>query len=113
MRSFFVSCFLLVSFFTGAQQLNIIPQPQTMKQPKAAAYFNLTPLTVIVLEGGNLENSANFLNDYLQKYHLFHLTILKSSTSKNSIRLNFDRLDKKLPGAYDLTVDKSGVYIGG
>ena len=107
---------ILLLFFSSAlsaQQVNIIPQPQSIKQPKIAANFNLTPTTEIVLEGSNMDNSVNFLNNYLQRFYLFKLKVVKNSNSKNAIRLNFERLDNELPGAYHMTVDGKGVYIAG
>src|SRR5258705_6531656 len=103
MRSFLISVFLLPLVAVNAQQISIIPQPKTVKLAQPAAYFNLSPVTVIVLEGSNLENAADFLNDYLLKYYSFQLQTAKNSTSKNSIRLNFDRMDNPLPGAYNLS----------
>ncbi len=96
-----------------AQELNIIPQPVSVKQPRIAAKFNITPATQIVLEGSNLQQSANFLNDYLQQFYLFKLKVVKKATGNNIIRLNFERLDKPIPGAYQMTVDHKGVYIAG
>jgi hexosaminidase len=97
----------------SAQQLNIIPQPVSVKQPKIAASFSITPATQIVLEGSNMENAAGFFNDYLQKYYLLKLKVVKKSTSKNIIRLNYERLDNEIPGAYNMTVDAKGIYIAG
>src|SRR5258708_7666653 len=92
-----VVCTFFITFFCQAQQVNIIPQPVSVKQPKIAASFNLNPATQIVLEGSNMNNSVNFFNDYLQRFYLFKLKVVKNSSSKNVIRLNFERLDNKLP----------------
>jgi len=96
-----------------AQELNIIPQPVSVKQPGIAAKFNISPATQIVLEGSNLQQSANFFNDYLQQFYLFKLKVVKKATGNNVIRLNFERLDKPIPGAYQMTIDNKGVYIAG
>lgn len=93
-------------------QVNIIPAPVSIKQPKIADLFNITSSTKIVLEGSNLENSANFLNNYLQKFYGITLEVTSTNTGNNSIVLNFDRMDKG-DGAYNLTVNKKGIYIGG
>lgn len=93
-------------------QINIIPQPASVKQPKMAGSFTITASTKIVLEGNNLENSANFLNDYLQEFYNLKLEITKKATGKNSIILNYDRLDLG-KGAYNLSVNNKEVYIGG
>lgn len=109
---------VLISIFifsvsTRAQEINIIPEPVSIKQPRIAAKFSISPATQIVLEGSNLQQSANFLNDYLQQFYLFKLKVVKKATGNNVIRLNFERLDKPIPGAYQMTVDNKGVYIAG
>ncbi|HKO80779.1 MAG TPA: beta-N-acetylhexosaminidase, partial [Chitinophagaceae bacterium] len=110
--------FVLISIFISsvciqAQELHIIPEPVSVKQPRIAAKFNISPATQIVLEGSNLQQAANFFNDYLQQFYLFKLKVVKKATGNNVIRLNFERLDKPVPGAYQMTVDNKGVYIGG
>src|SRR5450432_420515 len=99
-----ISLFFIITFFTvEAQQINIIPQPVSIKRPRIAASFNITPLTQIVPEGSNLDNAVSFFNNYLQKFYLFKLKVVKTSTSKNAIRLNYERLDNEMPGAYKMT----------
>ncbi|MGC4036415.1 MAG: family 20 glycosylhydrolase [Chitinophagaceae bacterium] len=109
-KAFFVLAIVCSCMSYG--QVNIIPQPVSVKQPKIAANFQINAQTKIVLEGSNLENSANFLNDYLQAYYNLKLETATKATGKNSIVLNFDRLDIGT-GAYNLNVDNKGVYIGG
>jgi len=94
-------------------QISIIPQPASVRQPKIAAKFSITSSTQIVLEGSNLENIAGYLNDYFQQFYGFKLKIVKTTSSTNGIILNYDRLDDPLPGAYEMTVNNKGVYIGG
>jgi hexosaminidase len=106
----FISCFATA---LTAQEINIIPQPVSVKQPKIAGSFAVTPATTIVLEGSGLENSVDFFNDYLQQFYHFKLKTAKSSTSKNVIVLNYERMDNKLAGAYTLKADNKGVYIAG
>ncbi len=103
-------CFLLSS---DAQNIHIIPQPLSIQQPKTAANFLITTSTVIVLEGGNLEKIAGFLNDYLQHFSAMKLKVVKTTTSNNAIRLNYERLDNPIEGAYRMTVTNKGVYIAG
>ena len=47
-----------------AQSINIIPQPKSLKQPKIAASFSITPATLIVMEGNSMEKAVHFFNDY-------------------------------------------------
>lgn len=107
---------LLLSFLAlaaAAQPAQIIPQPVSVKQPKISARFTISPATVLVLEGSNLEQTATYINDYLEQFYQFRLNVLTSSTSTNAIRLNYERLDQAVPGAYRLQVDGKGVYIAG
>src|SRR5215467_9632352 len=104
------TCLIVVSV---KAQLSIIPQPASVKQPRIAAKFSITPSTQIVLEGGNLENVAGYLNDYFQQFYHFKLKIAKTASGNNAVILNYDRLDNPLPGAYEMTVNNKGVYIGG
>lgn len=111
---------LIISLFTFlilnasyAQQINIIPQPKSLKQPLNAASFTITAATTIVLEGSNMNNAVNFFNNYLQRFYHFKLKVVENATDKNVIRLNFERLDNAMAGAYNLTVDNKGVYIAG
>src|SRR6185369_18098670 len=91
---------------------NIIPRPVSLKQPRIAANFTINPSTVIVMEGSHLETTAQLFNDYLQLYGL-HLKVVETSTSNNAIRLNYERLDNPIEGAYIMTVNNKGVYIAG
>ncbi|MEO6613540.1 MAG: beta-N-acetylhexosaminidase [Chitinophagaceae bacterium] len=114
MRKITVSLLLLLPVFIAtAQTISIIPQPVSLKQPKIAASFIVTPATQIVLEGSNMTNAVEFFNNYLQRFFLFKLKVVKNSASKNAIRLNFERLDSDVAGAYHLKVDGNGVYIAG
>jgi hexosaminidase len=94
-------------------QISIIPQPASIRQPKIAAKFSITSSTQIVLEASNLENIAGYLNDYFQQFYGFKLKVVKTISGTNAIMLNYDRLDNPLPGAYEMTVNNKGVYIGG
>src|ERR1700747_2667762 len=102
----------LIAIWTQAQ-INIIPQPASFKQPKTLAKFSITLSTQIVLEGSHLENIAGYLNDYFQQFYHFKLKVAKTVSGSNVIVLNYDRLDNRLPGAYEMTVNNKGVYIGG
>ncbi|MBL0273414.1 MAG: family 20 glycosylhydrolase [Chitinophagaceae bacterium] len=104
---------LLSTIVARTQQVQIIPQPVSLKQPKIAASFSISPSTEIVLEGSYMDNSISFFNDYLQRFYFFKLPVVKKSTSNNVIRLNFERLDHEIAGAYHMVVDSKGVYIAG
>ena len=109
----FLLCLQFLSAISTGQSINIIPQPASIKQPRIAANFTINANTVIVQEGSNLQNSISFLNDYLQRFYSLKLKVVKTSTSINAIRLNFERLDNPIAGAYQMNVDNKGIYIAG
>ncbi|MBC7650770.1 MAG: beta-N-acetylhexosaminidase, partial [Deinococcales bacterium] len=82
--------FLLVVFFFASQsvalsqQLNIIPKPNNVQI--TGGKFIITPTTAIVLSDEGEQNTANFLNSYLQQFYGFQLKITKQATA-NIIRL--------------------------
>lgn len=92
-------------------QVNIVPMPAEVKM--GSGTFTLTKNTALILEGSGLEKSAVVLNNYLQKQFGFSLKVKKQAANSNAIRLNYERLDYEIPGAYTLTIDKNGVYIAG
>jgi len=95
-----------------SQTLNIIPAP--VKAEVKEGKFTITPSTTIVLAASNGENSASFLNHYLKIGYGFELKTTKGKIVwNNAIVLNFDRLNNSIPGAYEMTVDKDKIYIGG
>jgi len=113
MKHLFIGLLVLAATSSFAQQsLNIIPAPAKVEVKEGV--FTLAPATKIILAASNVEKSAAFLNKYLKELYGFELKISKGKEEwKNAIVLNFDRLDNKIPGAYELTVDKDKVYIGG
>ncbi|MEP6928264.1 MAG: family 20 glycosylhydrolase [Ginsengibacter sp.] len=104
---------LIISVSTMAQKITIVPQPAEIIMPKIAATFTITKNTSIILEGSGLEKSAKFFNDYLQRLYGFKLNIVKHSIDKNSIVLNFERMDNPVAGAYTMTINNNGIYIAG
>lgn len=111
MKKLLVSSLLFVPVFLVAQ-VNIIPEPVAIKMPVTAGEFTITAQTPIVLEGSGLENSAAFLNDYLQQIYGFKLKIMKNAYA-GGIRLNFERMDHPIPGAYNMEVRKDAILING
>lgn len=93
-------------------QINIIPKPVSVTQPKVAGKFMITSNTKIVLLGSRLERTAQYLRDYLNTFYGLQLEIRSDDVGQNTIALNFDRMDKGT-GAYNMIVNKNGVYIGG
>jgi hexosaminidase len=105
---------LLFAIVTTAQDINIIPKP--FRTVKTEGNFSITPATQIILEETGLEKSAQFLNDYLQQFYGFRLPVIKNGGLRNKtnlIRLDIEKMDNSIPGAYTLVIDKSAVTIGG
>ena len=82
MKKICIVFFSVASLLSSAQTINIIPQPAEIKQPKIAANFSITPSTQIVLEGSGLDNSVQFLNNYLDRFYHFKLKTAKKSDLK-------------------------------
>ena len=74
-KSLLLAILFCATVVVHAQEINIIPKPASLKQLKIAGSFNITPVTQIVLEGSNMDNSVNFLNGYLQRYYFFKLKV--------------------------------------
>jgi hexosaminidase len=106
--------FLLIfgSLFCKAQNnFNIVPAPAEVKL--GSGVFTHNNKTNIVLEGSGLEKNAAFINDYLQQFFGYKLKITKNYTGTNAIRLNYERLENKITGAYILIVNDKGISIAG
>jgi len=106
---------LIVSFFAivslAAQDISIIPKPAVLVPGKGV--FRLSPSTRIRMEGSGLQSSVDFLNDYLQKFYGFKLSMARSSDKSNLLVLNFERMDYPIAGAYHLDVSQNSVSIAG
>ncbi len=109
-----IFCFLLVlgSLVCKAQNnLNLVPAPVQVKTGKGS--FNIDKNTAIVLEGNSFEKISSLLNDYLLQSFGYKLKITKNYTGANAIRLNIERLDNKITGAYILIINDQGINIAG
>jgi len=111
MKNILASAILTISLLQLNAQ-SIIPEPAEIKASKAE--FTITPSTTIVMQGTGLENAASFFNAYLQKYYGFQLKVTSGSNSaKNSIVLNYEKMEYPIPGAYVMNVNSKDVYIAG
>jgi hexosaminidase len=111
MKFFFFG--LLFFVHSAEAQVNIIPEPASVKMPKTMGNFSLNASAKIVLEGSGMDNSVSFLNDYLKQFYGFSLQTTSTASGNNNIVLNYERMDDSIPGAYHLAVDNKGIYIGG
>ncbi|MBS1654056.1 MAG: family 20 glycosylhydrolase, partial [Bacteroidetes bacterium] len=111
MKLKFLLTLLFISLFANSQQLNIIPKPVEIKQPRIAASFVLTSVTQIVSLANSADNSVNFLNNYLEQFYKLNLKKVKNSNSNNVIRLNFKMMETLPDNGYIMTVDNKGISV--
>jgi hexosaminidase len=95
-----------------AQQISIVPEPAEMTLPKTAAKYVINSITKINLVGSGLEESASFLNDYIQKVYGFKLAVVPNGKSAG-ITLSYEKQEYRYPGAYRMQVGNKGVNIAG
>lgn len=94
-----------------SQEVSIIPQPSKLVVEKGN--FTINAKTQIVLAGEGLEQSAKFLNDYLQQFFGFKLKVVKNAGSKNNIVLKYERINAPIAGAYTMHINKDEIHIAG
>src|SRR5918993_1755343 len=85
LKSGFAFLYLILSFYCSSQNLNIIPQPSSVKINKGN--FVLSKKTVIAVRDEADKKAAEFFNQYLKNHYGFELDIDKQE-SKNYIRIN-------------------------
>lgn len=96
--------------------VSIIPEPVSLQQQEGS--FTINPSTTIYLAGKDLERSATYFNEYLQKYYGFHLKVRKVKSGQdvhagNAIILDYQHIGYPIEGAYTFTSDKNSVKING
>lgn len=110
-KEIFCALLTMVSVQLKAQ-VSIIPLPVEVSMPATAGSFNMSSKTPFIIEGSGMKNSVDFLNLYLEQVYGFSLKESKEK-SASGIHLNFQKMDKTIPGAYTLQVKKDGIYISG
>ncbi|GAA3963326.1 hypothetical protein GCM10022246_15610 [Pedobacter ginsengiterrae] len=118
--------FLFLSFAfcnrLSAQEVNIIPQPVSIKTGLSTEKFIIDKSTEII-SSDSLSNSALFLQSYIQKYYDLKLRINPNSTSKKNIikleivtRLLKSSNEYELVSNYDQTIiyanSENGLFYG-
>ena len=102
---------LLLCTLISQAQFNIVPQPVKLTPGKGT--FQLSSKTALVLPDQSEQSSADFLNDYLQRFYGFKLNIAKEATS-NYIRLATRRfIQPGTEGKYHLQIDNKAINIEG
>lgn len=108
-----IFCFLLFafSFNLSAQEVNIIPKPQYLKVDQSRRSFVIDANTQIVIENDSMINSANFLNNYLEKYFQIRLKTSTVIPTKNFISLILNTRVSEFDDAYLLNTLDNGISI--
>ncbi len=111
MKKFILLFLIIISIKLSAQEVNIIPQPVSVKITKGATNFIIDKNTEIIASI-DLSNSALFLQNYIQQYHNLNLRIAPNSTSeKNIIKLEIiSRMIKDL-NEYELTSNNEQIKV--
>lgn len=107
--------FLLLSFAfcynLSAQEVNIIPQPVSIKTGLSTEKFIIDKNTEII-SNDSLSNSALFLQNYIQKYYDLKIRINPNSTAKkNIIKLEIVTRLLKNSNEYELISNYEQVVI--
>jgi hexosaminidase len=100
----------------GEPVVSIIPKPVSLTRQQGS--FTVNADTKLVLAGSNLEPSADFLNNYLEKYYGFRLQVQDVKDNPdiggaNTITLNYGNMPHAAEGAYHLEVKPNQVEING
>lgn len=106
LKQLLVCCFMLLATTAFAQQPAIIPQPASMKM--ADGHYTLGNTVTIGCPSAQLRPAAQYLSQTLAK-----ATGKKFAMVKNGGNIRLALANNGKPGAYRLTVDKSGVSIAG
>lgn len=106
-----LAIFLISCTLASHAQLNIVPRP--VKAVAGTGHFPLTSKTTLVLLDEGEQASANFLNDYLERFYGFRLQTAPSATS-NYIRLATRRfIQPGQEGKYSMEVKPNAINIEG
>ncbi|WP_443946311.1 beta-N-acetylhexosaminidase [Pedobacter sp. AW1-32] len=113
MRKIVFLFLIIISYKLSAQEVNIIPQPAYVKVDSNKKPFSIDAKTQIVIVDSSLYNSANFLNDYFQKYYNLKLNITNVTPTKNFINLILNTRISEFENAYLLNTLDNGIVIAG
>lgn len=96
--------------------VSIIPEPVSLEQTKGT--FTVDEHTTLVLTDPDLQPSADFLNEYLDKYYGFTLPVktvqdARDTAAAHTILLHRRKTDSTVKEAYEMTVTPNQVNIGG
>ncbi len=113
MKNYLLLLFVLINQNAiFSQQINIIPKPNSIKI--IGGNFIITPTTTIAISDAGEQNTANFLNSYLQQFYGFQLQISKKATA-NVILLSTKKFitAPDNTSAYSVSITPKNVTISG
>lgn len=109
MRSIFSTIIVALFSCCAYAQVSVIPQPVDIKQPVKGT-FRINSRTRLVVSTTGVQNSADFLNGYLEQF--YGLTLVNRTTpAPGSVTLSLEKNAAVHPGSYALTIDNKGVII--
>ncbi|EOR96335.1 Beta-hexosaminidase [Arcticibacter svalbardensis MN12-7] len=94
-------------------QISIIPKPSSMISPANGGTVRVDASTQISVQSPALQNSADFLNDYLVQFYGFMLKSKMSVSNQAVVYLSIKNEASKSSGSYSLVVNKNGINILG
>jgi hexosaminidase len=105
----------LILTVAASSQINIIPQPASLKT--LPGEFTFTSTTNIVYEDQGLALSAQFLQTYLQKYYKLNLKLSSGPSSASSIVLSLkpamENVEGKPTHNYSLNIQQKSCRLDG
>lgn len=111
-RLLFAFSFLFSASLFAQQSLNIIPEPASVEIKDGS--FDLTNHTTIFYSQKGVENSASFLNNYLNEYYSFKLPVSKKEMYPEAkISLHYSDKKNATPGGYTMKISKNEINIIG
>ncbi|MGX5689137.1 beta-N-acetylhexosaminidase [Arcticibacter tournemirensis] len=103
---------LFICCYSAIAQINIIPKPTKVTVPPAEGSLLMNEKTQIVVKSPALQNSADFLNDYLIQFYGFPLKSRDVKGTGGTVYLSLNKSGGDA-GGYTLRVGKSGIQIEG
>jgi len=109
----FFAVLFAFSFSLFAQEVNIIPKPVKIEFGKPNTFFLLNNTTQIYINNDSLKTSADFFNNYLEKYYGFSLSITTTlpTNKENVISLIVSQTKVPIPNYYALSIKQPSIYI--
>ena len=99
-------------FYTAKAQVNIIPQPVSIKMPRLAGAFIINGKTVITADP-SLKNSVQFFNNYLKRFYGFELSAGKKTAGSTAVELQLRKDKDAHMDGYALLVGTNSIQISG